>query len=264
MKMVAAAKMRRAQERMFAARPYAQKINELIQKIMLGLDDIDEPLLQERSIRKMHLVLVTADKGLCGAFNTHLIKSALIEIDAFEGSDIEMICVGKKGYDFFKKQDVKIAKKYPDIFSDLQFLHAEEIVGYLANEFVEQNTDQVKVIYNQFKSVMQQNLVVEELLPFRIKNSEEKKNIDYLFEPSQRELLKVLLPKNLKMQIWRALLESYAAEQGARMTAMENATENANELIHDLTLQYNKARQASITKEILEIVGGAEALRNAS
>lgn len=264
MKMVAAAKLRRAQERMFAARPFSGKIDELIRNLLLGAEDFDEPLLEERPADKVQLILITADKGLCGAFNTHLIKKALQEIDAAKGSEVEMICIGKKGYDFFRKQDVKMGQEYINLFNDLQFSRVEEIVEEIISGFVSQKSDRVKIIYNQFKSVMQQNLLVEDFLPIRVEETENKKQVNYIFEPSREALLHELLPKHLNVQLWQVLLESYAAELGARMTAMENATENANELIHDLTLQYNKARQASITKEILEIVGGAEALKSAS
>lgn len=260
MKMVAAAKLRRAQQRIFAARPYAQKIEELIQSLLLNVGDFENPLIEKRLLKKIHLIVVSADRGLCGSFNSNIIKKALAQIDLLGDVEVVIVPVGKKANDFFKKRNFKIDKEYVNIFNDLQFNYAKDIIQYVTDEFVNKNTDQVKLLYNEFKSVMQQNLIVEDLLPIDVKESEEKSVQDFIYEPSQSEILNQLLPKHITMQIWKALLESNASEQGARMAAMENATENANEMIHELTLQYNKARQASITTEITEIVSGAEAL----
>lgn len=260
MKMVAAAKLRRAQQRIFAARPYAQKIEELIQSLLLNVGDFENPLIEKRPLKKIHLIVVSADRGLCGSFNSNIIKKALAQIDLLGDVEVVIVPVGKKANDFFKKRNFKIDKEYVNIFNDLQFNYAKDIIQYVTDEFVNKNTDQVKLLYNEFKSVMQQNLIVEDLLPIDVKESEEKSVQDFIYEPSQSEILNQLLPKHITMQIWKALLESNASEQGARMAAMENATENANEMIHELTLQYNKARQASITTEITEIVSGAEAL----
>jgi F-type H+-transporting ATPase subunit gamma len=264
MKMVAAAKLRRAQQRIFSVRPYSRKINELIQNLLLATENFEDPLLEEREVQKVHLVVVTSDRGLCGSFNSNIIKRTLVAIDSLKDVDIEIVPVGRKANDFFKKRDYNLGRDFINFFNELEFQHAEEIVEYLTSEFIEKRTDQIKLIYNEFKSAVQQNLIVEDFLPIYIQESEHQERQDFIYEPSQIEILRQLLPKHLNMQVWRALLESYAAEQGARMTAMENATDNANELIYDLTLQYNKARQAAITKEISEIVGGAEALKNAS
>lgn len=264
MKMVAAAKMRRAQEGMFSARPYANKIKELGQHLVASLENPQLPLLQERPIQRLHLVVVTADRGLCGSFNSNVIKKTVSEYNLNKGLEISLITVGRKGHDFFRKRDYTVAEKYINIFGDLRLTHAEQISNFLMDEFISGRTDAVRVIYNEFKSVAHQHLVMEELLPLRVPKSEEVHPIDYLYEPDQEALLKALLPRYVKVQVWRALLESNAAEQAARMMAMENATDNANELIQKLTLEFNKARQASITKEILEIVGGAEALKSSS
>lgn len=261
MKMVAAAKMRRAQERMFAARPYAGKIKELIQHLAAGAESSQSPLLQVRPVKRLRLVVITADRGLCGAFNSHIIRNAVNECATYVDQEVSLICVGKKGYDFFRKRDYRIAQQYSGIFHDLQYAHADQIAQSLIRDFVEDRIDAVRLIYNEFKSVASQHLVVEDLLPLKLDDFEQSAPADYLYEPSQDALLQALLPKHIRMQVWRALLESNASEQAARMIAMENATDNASELIRTLTLQYNKARQAAITKEILEIVGGAEALK---
>lgn len=264
MKMVAAAKMRRAQERMFAARPYADKIQELIQNLVSAVDESDSPFLQEREIQHVSIVVVTGDRGLCGSFNSNVIKQAIQEYDRNKDKNVSLVCVGKKGHDFFKKRDYNLSGEYPGIFNNLDFSHANEITNRLIDDFLNGKTDAVRLIYNEFKSVARQNLVTQDILPFvQTQPEEPQETIDYLYEPSQKALLDALLPRFIRTQVWRALLESFASEQAARMMAMENATDNASELIRDLTLQYNKARQASITKEILEIVGGAEALKNA-
>ena len=263
MKMVAAAKMRRAQENMFSARPYSSKIKELILNLVQQVEGYNSPLLEVRPVERELLVVVSADRGLCGAFNTNLIKATTAAV-AESDAEVSLVCVGKKGHDFFKKRDFNIAAQHVNIFNNLDYSHANEITRFITNEFVEGRVDSVKLIFNEFKSVAQQHVVAEKLLPISIdvEDSEETRHVDYLYEPSLERLLQALLPKYLGTQVWRALLESNASEQAARMLAMENATENATELIRDLTLQFNKARQASITTEILEIVGGAEALKN--
>ena len=270
MKMVAAAKLRRAQQRILSARPYARKIDELIHNLLLTVENFEHPLIQARAVQKITMVVVTSDRGLCGSFNGNIIKRTLSEVDSLKDVEVEIVPVGRKAYDFFRKRKFNLGKEYINFFNDLRFDHAAGIINYVKQEFVEGKTDQVKLVYNEFKSVIQQNLIVEDLIPIRVdlqSNEEDAKEKsvgrrpDFIYEPSQNEILLQLLPKHLNMQMWRVLLESSAAEQGARMAAMENATENANELIYDLTLQYNKARQASITKELIEIVSGAEALK---
>lgn len=271
--MVAAAKMRRAQDGIIAARPYAKEMASLMRHLIARVDRTSLPLLVERQkIDKVLLVIVTADRGLCGAFNTNVIRAATQRIhdtygDKYKEGKVKLSCVGRRGYDYFVKRDYELIGKHIGIYQHLQFLTARQIVsetvdGYLNGEF-----DKVEVMYNEFKSVIQQRVVIEEFLPLQME--EQPKGIDvhhrhfieYLYEPSERELMETLIPRHLNFQMWRALLESNAAEQSARMVAMEAATQNAKELIRTLQLSYNRARQASITKEILEIVGGAEALK---
>lgn len=264
MKMVASAKLRRAQEKMLAARPYADKIKELVHRLSFAVENPQLPLLQNRPVKRLHLVVVTADRGLCGSFNSHIIKRALGEINLHKELEVSLVVVGRKGYDFFRKRNYTIAEKHINIFNDLRLSHADQISKFLIAEYISGKTDAVRIIYNEFKSVAQQRLVMEELLPVQVSESEEVQHIDYLYEPAQESLLEALLPRYVKVRVWRALVESFAAEQAARMIAMENATENASELIENLTLEFNKARQAAITKEILEIVGGAEALKGGS
>ncbi len=266
MKMVAAAKLRRAQDAIISARPYARKIKELMQHLSGQVEDPVNPLLVSRSIERVAFIIVTSDRGLCGAFNTNIVRSAIQHVKANyagmnEAGNLKLICVGKKGYDYFIKRDYEIASKHIGLFAALDFGKARAIVdeftqGYLSGEF-----DRVEVIYNEFKSIMQQKIVVEQLLPIPAEDSTTKSISDFIYEPSSVEIINALLPKHLNFQMWRILLESNAAEQGARMTAMENATTNASDLIRTLQLGYNKARQASITKDLLEIVSGAEALK---
>jgi len=264
MKMVAAAKLRRAQERMMNARPYAEKIKELIQDLAASVENPQMDLLKVRPIEHLTLVIVSADRGLCGSFNSHVIKKAITEFDEFSDIDISIYAIGKKGYEFFNKRDYNISNHKINFFNELDYIHGSEIANEVMTKFVTGETDAVHLIYNEFKSVARQNLVVEKLLPLKLETFKTHKSVEYIYEPNQASILKALLPRHIVIQIWRALLESFASEQAARMMAMENATENAGEMISDLTLQYNKARQAAITKEILEIVGGAEALKSAS
>ncbi len=278
MKMVAAAKLRRAQDAIICARPYARKIKELMQHLAGKVEDAVNPLLISRPVDRVVLLVVTSDRGLCGAFNTNIIKAAIRHIKVSyagvnETGSPMLICIGRKGYDYFIKRDYEVVGKHIGLFAALDFGKARAIVdeltqGYLSGEF-----DRAEIIYNEFKSVIQQRIVVEQLLPIPPENAQPQSpdlnprtgNPDpptnYIYEPSSVEIIDALVPKHLNFQMWRVLLESNAAEQGARMTAMENATTNASELIRTLQLVYNKARQAAITKELLEIVSGAEALK---
>jgi F-type H+-transporting ATPase subunit gamma len=272
MKMVAAAKMRRAQTAVITARPYANKLKELLEHLVSQAPEQTDPLLMPREVRRIALVVVTADRGLCGAFNANILKAAVHHLTqnfsewAADGR-AQIICVGKKGADFFGKSTYTVRTKHIGVTNTLVFASAREIArgiveGYLAGEY-----DRVEIIYNEFKNVTQQRIAVSRFLPLASDNGGTGRSaapaVDYIYEPSKEQILEAIVPKHLNFQIWRALLESNAAEQGARMAAMENATENANEMIRSLQLQYNKARQASITKELLEVVSGAEALRNA-
>jgi len=267
MKMVAAAKLRRAQDNVVSARPYARKISGLVSHLLTDELSSANPFFETRTVKKALVVVLTSDKGLCGAFNTNILKEAvrLIE-DDFIPQQIEysLYCIGKKGFDFFRKRDYQIAGNTVGIFGHLKFADAlsisdEMIQGYLKGEF-----DKVVVVYNEFKSVVRQEIVREQFLPISFGDAEKVKHstVNYIFEPGQKEIIDSLLPKHLQSQMWRMLLESNASEFGARMTAMDNASTNAKELIRSLKITYNKARQAAITKEILEVVSGANAAKS--
>ncbi len=278
MKMVAAARLRRAQERIISARPYAKKIEELIQRFISTFDAYENQFVKVRDIKNIAIVVVTADRGLCGSFNTNIIRKTVALIEEKEkelpqGGKIKLICVGKKGFDYFSrhKKNFEIVASYTDVFrKTIEYESVRKIIerivnGYLSNEF-----DRVEIIYNEFKSIVQQRIVIEQFLPIVPKFEVVKPSkgvkvplVEYIYEPGPMEILNDLLPKYLESHILRVLLESNAAEQAARMTAMDNATENANELLRDLQLLFNKTRQAIITKEMLEIASGAEALRKA-
>lgn len=264
MKMVSAAKLRKAQEQIIAARPYAYKIDEMIKHLVAKIEVITDPLLEVRPTQRVLIVAVTADRGLCGAFNSNIIKRVQHQLEAHKDKEISLVCVGRKGFDFFRKQSIAIEQKYIQFFNNLEYVHAQEITEFLVSYYQEKRTDLIEVVYNEFKNAVQQNIIVENFMPLKTEQFQDiKTSVDYLYEPDKLSLLNALLPKHLNMQTWRILLESNASEQGARMTAMENATDNAGEMIRDLTLHYNKARQAAITKEISEIVGGSEALKSA-
>lgn len=267
MKMVAASKLRRATENVLNARPYAKRISTLLSHLVTEEDQSSNPLLFERKINNVAVVIVSADRGLCGGFNNNIIKEAnryISEDLKNNGIDHLLFCVGKKSTDYFTKRNFNIGKTYPGIFSTLNYTTAQQIVDDLLSKFYDGTVDKVIVIFNEFKSIIQQKIVVEQFLPIPIESSKNKNGIvdhNYIYEPDQKSIFDYLIPKHLKGQMWRMLLESNAAEFAARMTAMDNATTNAKELIRTLNLTYNKERQAAITKEILEIVSGANALR---
>ena len=274
MKMVAAAKLRRAQDAIVSARPYARKIRELMQHLSRAADSGGQgnPLLVPRTVERLVIVVVTSDRGLCGAFNANIIKAAINHIKTdyavmHEAGNVKLVCIGKKGYDFFIKRDYEIIGKHLGLFATLDFGKARAITEELVHGYRSREFDRVDVIYNEFKSVMQQRIAVEQFIPIPAEETAGEHPhgaADYIYEPSAKHIVDALVPKHLNFQMWRVLLESNAAEQGARMTAMENATSNAGDLIRTLTLSYNKARQAAITKELLEIVSGAEALKQAT
>jgi F-type H+-transporting ATPase subunit gamma len=271
MKMVAASKLRRAQMAIVNMRPYAKKLNEILQNVTSSLDDGDENSFGEvRPVNKALIVAVTSNRGLCGAFNANIIKKALQLLDgelsnAHSKGNVDIITIGKKATDFFSKKGYNHISSHDEFYTDLSF----ENVAPLANEILEKYTnkeyDKVIVVYNMFKNAATQLVTAEQLLPVppSEKENDKQMNSNYLFEPSQKEIVESLLPSILKTQFYKTLLDSHASEHGARMTAMQQATDNAHEMLRDLKLTYNKARQASITGEILEIVGGAEALKNA-
>ncbi len=264
MKMVASAKLKKAQQAIEQARPYAYKINNMLRQLLPRINRSMNPLLEIRDPQKIGLVVITSDRGLCGAFNNHLIKKAETELNKYEKDQVKMICIGKKGRDYFRRRDVNIIGEYLDFFRDLTFADATEIVDRITSLYLSEGLDKVDVIYNEFKNVVQQEVVVEQFLPLVVDEEQETEAVtDFLFEPSEEVIVNSLVPRHLNVQMWRMLLESNAAERGARMTAMDNATRNAEDMIKDLELTYNKARQAAITKEISEIVGGSEAMKKA-
>jgi len=275
MKMVAAAKLRRAQGALVSTRPYARKMNELLRHLVTKIDLSIHPLLKEREVKRVLLVVVSGDRGMCGAFNGNVIKAAIDHINSQyqhllkEPDGVRIVTVGKKSTDFFSKKNYNIYSKYTGIFGNLQFSNAQTIIQRVVDQYLKGEYDKVEVVYNEFKSVIQQRIVIEQVLPIppeQIQEAGDSRSlaqVDYIYEPSISDMINVLLPKHLVFQLWRILLESSTSEEGARMTAMNNATENAKELISELTLSYNKERQASITKELLEIVSGAEALKKA-
>jgi F-type H+-transporting ATPase subunit gamma len=268
MKMVAAAKLRRAQDNILNARPYAKKIFSLFNDLVTEENKNSNVFLVQREIKNVAVLVVTADRGLCGAFNTNIIKEAskFVEEESSvnPGISYQLYCVGKKGNDFFGKRNYNILGKNVGLFSSLKYDIALSIAQEIINNYINGKVDKVVIIYNEFKSIIQQKLVIEQYLPVPVNNTDEKKSSDvnFIYEPDQKSVFEYLLPKHLKAQMWRILLESNASELGARMTAMDNATTNAKELIRTLQLKYNKERQAAITKEILEIVSGANALKS--
>jgi len=259
MKMVAAAKMRRAQERMEQSRPYSQSLTEVIQHLLPDVDRDMLPLLDIRNIKRKAYVVVSADRGLAGAFNTNLLKVAQKEIDEFGKENVDLFCIGKKARDHFKRREYNIIESHVDFWAEMEFDSAMMIGRSIIDHFSSGKVDEIHVVYNYFVNVGQQEVKSEILLPL-VYEEDESVAIDRLYEPSKEALVQSLIPRHLNVQMWKYLLESYASEQAARMLSMENATSNAQDMIKDLTLEFNKARQAAITTEMLEIVGGAEAL----
>jgi F-type H+-transporting ATPase subunit gamma len=260
MKMVSAAKLRRAQEAMFAARPYARKMTEVLNSMASRATPDAHPLLEERGHRKVLLVVITADKGLCGAFNANIIRTATRFLADRGDGDVTLALVGRKARDFFRRRAVKVRSERVGVFQALRYETARELARELMEAFTRGEVDQVFLVYNEFKSVIQQRLVVDRLLPVeRHAISPRDPALDYLYEPEPAGIFATILPKHVEVQVWKALLESQAAEHGARMTSMDAATNNASEMIDRLTLYMNKVRQAAITKEIIEVVSGAGA-----
>ena len=263
MKMVSAAKLKKAQDAITAIRPYSDKLTELIQDLSASADtDQPNPFAVVRQEEKILLVAITSNRGLCGAFNTNVIKETLrLSKEEFEGKTVELVTIGKKGSDILSKS-LPFKSSHDDVFDDLTFDNTAKVAESIMEAFVGSEYDKVILIYNRFKNAATQLITVEPFLPIVSESSEEEtSNGDYIFEPSQAEIINELLPKSLKIQLFKAIRDSLASEHGARMTAMHKATDNATELRDQLKLTYNKARQAAITNEILEIVGGAEALK---
>jgi len=259
MKMVAAAKMRKAQERMEQARPYTNSLSEIIENLLLDIDRENLSLLDIREIKRKSYVIVCADRGLAGAFNTNLLKIAQREIDEFGKDNVDIFCIGKKARDHFTYRNYNVIESHIDFWADMEFENAIMIGRSIIDHFTSGVVDEIHVVYNFFVNIAQQEVKSEVLLPLSY-DTNESISPDRLYEPSKEKLVETLIPRHLNVQMWKYLLESYASEQAARMLSMENATSNAQDMIKDLTLQFNKARQAAITTEMLEIVGGAEAL----
>ena len=269
MKMVAAAKLRRAQDNIINARPYTQKLSEMLEHLLSIEKNINNPLVADREPNKIVLLVVTSDSGLCGAFNMNIIRTVELMVqeeykEQYENGNLSLICIGKKGYEYFARRNYNIIDYHTGIYKELKFDFVTKIINNVAGKFKSGEFDKVIVVYNEFKSVMQQNLMKKQILPIKFEETktEKKNSAEFLYEPDKASIIDTLLPKQVNAQLWKALLESYAAELGARMTAMDLATENAKELIRELKIQFNKGRQAAITTEILEIVSGAEALKN--
>jgi F-type H+-transporting ATPase subunit gamma len=261
MKVVAASRLRRSQERIFNARPYANQMMALLESLAARLEQQQHPLLARRPERKILLVVVTADRGLCGAFNANLLRTAQNYIRGRSAEKVSVVAVGRKGRDFFRRRSVNITAEYVNIFRQLEFSHARELANRIIELYTSEAVDAVDLVYNEFKSMMVQNVKVERYLPVEPRVATEGEfQADYIYEQPPAEILKTLLPRYVEVQVFRALLESQAAENAARMTAMDSATNNADELIETLRLKLNRLRQAGITKEIIEVVSGAQAL----
>jgi F-type H+-transporting ATPase subunit gamma len=272
MKMVAGVKFRKAQENVVAARPYARKISEILKSLIGAVGDLDNKLLTDREVKRVCIVVVTSDRGFAGPFNSNLIKDAekIIRekyLDFLSNHNLSLITLGKKSFDYFSKRSYDIYAKYVGIFDRIEFTTARKVVSDILDGYLNNKFDKVIVVYNEFKSAAQANIVEEQFLPIHsIDDSQPpaEKVSEFISEPSVKAIIDYMLPKHLNTQVWRIMLESYASEQAARMLAMDSATKNANDLIRSLQLHYNKARQASITKELLEVVSGAEALKESS
>jgi len=265
MKMVAAAKLRRSQDAIIAARPYAKTMADITAEVAARAGADAHPLLERRGGRRIALIAITSDRGLCGGFNSNLCRTAQRYADEKTSAGAVDECrfevVGRKGRDYFRRRKLNITRDFPGAAGDSTVARSKELASVATEEFLKGTVDEVWLVYNQFRSVISQKPVVEQLLPVAPAASGGDSNAECLFEPGKGEILDYILPLYIETQIHRALLESIASEFGARMTAMENATKSAREMIDRLTLQYNRARQASITKELMEIVGGAEALK---
>ncbi len=269
MKMVSAAKLKKVQGRMLDLRPYADKMNDVLKNLAKGADTEAHPLLAVRQRKTIEVVVVTSDRGLCGAFNTNILKAAQETINGYknDGFEVSVSTVGKKSADYFRRRNVQTRSSWIDVSGNVSFLKAEEIANDIKESYMNGTVDEVVVVYNAFKTMVTQTVTVSKFLPLSPDEGEqgasaEAESADFIYEPSTAAIFERLIPRNVDVQIYRALLESSAAEEGARMSAMENATQSCDEMVERLTLQYNKARQASITGELMDIVGGVEALKN--
>ncbi len=267
MKLVAAAKLRRAQENVLASRPYATKMSEVLASLSARRKDSDHPLMAKREEKNVLILIITSDKGLCGAFNANLYKAANQLIHENEGKGIFMVTAGRKGRDYFRKRNVVMMESWVDYFRNLDYQLASKVARELSQAYTSEKVDRAYIVYNEFKSVLAQKVVARPILPIDSETlddpgqaAEPGMEIDYLYEPSAAEIFSEILEKYLEVTIFQALLESWASENGSRMAAMDNATRNASEMIEKLTMKYNRARQTAITTELIEIVSGADAL----
>lgn len=268
MKMVSAAKLRRAQDAILQMRPYAQKMQAILSNLVSSLNnDLHLPLAEERPVNHVLVIAITSDRGTCGAYNANVIKAAKSLISEkygaqFSKGNVTLLPLGKKALEYFDKYGYKIERQFWDVFSDLSFENIKRVAAFAQEQFLNGTYDKVELVYSQFRNAATQVFVKEEYLPIpKIEKHENAKESDYIFEPSKEEIMEELMPKILNTQIFKALLDAHASEHGARMTAMDKATENANELLKDLKISYNRARQAAITTELTEIVSGAAALQ---
>ena len=264
MKMVSAAKLKRAQDAILQMRPYANKLTELLVNLSSSLDSSEGgDFSVNREIKNVLLIPITSNRGLCGGFNANIIKQTISLInDDYNDKTVSVLSIGKKSSEYFRNNNYNVISSHDDIFSDLTYDSVAKIAEDIMQSYLDLNYDKVILVYNQFKNAATQNVMSENYLPVESPEEEGAVIGDYIFEPEKKEIIEQLIPKSLKTQLFKAVLDSHASEHGARMTAMHKATDNASELKKDLTLSYNKARQAAITAEILEIVGGAEALNN--
>jgi F-type H+-transporting ATPase subunit gamma len=272
MKMVAAAKLRKSQDRIFQMRPFAQKLNSLLQNLSAAGSDNQAWYSANREEKKILIVAISSDRGLCGSFNSTIFKATnKLIAEKYEAQNrqgnVTVLPLGKKAFEFFGKRNIPVVNDYWNVFQNLSFEGVAEVGQYLMDAFREGKYDKIEVVYNEFKNVATQILRTEQFLPVKEvskgKAASSTEQVDYIYQPNQEEIIVGLVPKSLKVQLYKAVLDSNASENGARMTAMDKATENAGELLKDLRLTYNRTRQAAITKEILEIVAGAEALKSA-
>jgi F-type H+-transporting ATPase subunit gamma len=262
MKMVAASRLRRAQDAILASRPYAHKMLEVLSSLALRTNPQAHPLLATREPEKVDLLVVTSDRGLCGAFNSNIIRRAERFMAEHPDWEFTLHLVGRKANDYFKRRNYEIRKVSLNILSDISFSHAVAIGNDMVENYLGEEFDQVYMVYNEFKSAIQQTVIVEQLLPIKPMDiTEDVSAVEYSFEPSEEVLLEELLPRHINTQVYRVFLESVASEHGARMTAMEAASKNAEEMIEKLTILYNRTRQAAITTELIEVVSGKEAMK---
>ena len=261
MKMVSAAKLKKAQDVITAMRPYSNKLTEILQSLSSSIDS-DNKYAQKRDVKKVLIVSITSNRGLCGGFNSNIFKkSTELANSIYNDSDVSFVAIGKKGNDFLQKS-FNVESNHIDIFDNLNMENVSLIAESLMEMFINEDFDKIDIVYNKFKNAATQVVVSEQFLPISDVDDNSNNNSDYIFEPSKKEIIEELIPKSLKNQLFKAIRDSWASEHGARMTAMHKATDNATELRDQLKLAYNQARQAAITNEILEIVGGAEALNN--